>query len=71
MISGSPTGVRCSAARVQTQPAGGRGALDLGGDQLLTAADGASLITAEDYAVALVDELEKNNAVRRRISVAC
>jgi putative NADH-flavin reductase len=33
-------------------------------------ADGTSFISAEDYAVALVDELEKNEAIRRRITVA-
>jgi putative NADH-flavin reductase len=41
-----------------------------GGDQLLTDADGASRISAEDYAVALVDELEKAEAIGRRITVA-
>lgn len=46
------------------------GIFRLGGDQLLTAADGASFVSAEDYAVALVDELEKNEAIRRRITVA-
>lgn len=45
------------------------GTFRLGGDQMLTAADG-SFISAEDYAVALVDELEKNEAIRRRITVA-
>lgn len=46
------------------------GTFRLGGDQMLTAADGSSLISAEDYAVALVDELEQNQAVQRRITVA-
>jgi putative NADH-flavin reductase len=46
------------------------GAFRLGGDRLLTDAGGDSRISAEDYAVALVDELEKNNAVQRRITVA-
>ncbi|NGY64427.1 NAD(P)-dependent oxidoreductase [Lentzea sp. NEAU-D13] len=46
------------------------GEFRLGGDQLLTAADGTSFISAEDYAVALVDELERNLAIRRRITVA-
>ncbi|MCG5216231.1 NAD(P)H-binding protein [Streptosporangium soli] len=41
-----------------------------GGDQLLTGPDGTSTISAEDYAVALVDELENNTAIRRRITVA-
>lgn len=42
----------------------------LGGDELLVDANGRSFISAEDYAVALVDELEKNQAIRRRITVA-
>ncbi|CNG16798.1 Putative epimerase/dehydratase [Mycobacterium tuberculosis] len=46
------------------------GTFRLGGDGLLTDAEGNSAISAEDYAVALVDELEKGNAVQRRISVA-
>lgn len=46
------------------------GSFRLGGDQLLTAADGTSFISAEDYAVALADELEENDAIRRRITVA-
>lgn len=40
------------------------------GDQLLTDADGASRISAEDYAVACVDELERDAHPRARISVA-
>jgi uncharacterized protein len=46
------------------------GSFRLGGDQLLTAEDGTSRISAEDLAVALVDELEKGEAIRRRITVA-
>jgi putative NADH-flavin reductase len=42
----------------------------LGGDELLTAADGTSSISAEDYAIALVDEAENNRAIRRRITLA-
>jgi putative NADH-flavin reductase len=42
----------------------------VGGDQLMTDAEGKSAISAEDYAIALVDELEKRRAIRRRISVA-
>ncbi|TDD82248.1 NAD-dependent epimerase/dehydratase family protein [Actinomadura darangshiensis] len=52
------------------EPGERTGTFRLGGDQLLTDADGDSRISAEDYAVALVDELEKNNAVQRRITVA-
>ncbi|MGC7101747.1 NAD(P)-dependent oxidoreductase [Amycolatopsis lurida] len=46
------------------------GTFRLGGDRMLVAADGSSFISAEDYAVALVDELEKNEAVRSRVTVA-
>jgi putative NADH-flavin reductase len=46
------------------------GTFRVGGDQLLTDEEGNSRISAEDYAIALVDELEKGQAIRRRISVA-
>ncbi|SKA05779.1 NAD(P)-dependent oxidoreductase [Consotaella salsifontis] len=41
----------------------------IGGDTLLTAPDGQSHISYEDYAVALVDELEKPAHVRQRFTV--
>lgn len=41
----------------------------LGGDQLLTAADGRSWISYEDYAIALLDELEQPRHVRARFTV--
>ncbi len=41
-----------------------------GGDRLLTDGKGASRISVEDYAVALVDELEHPAHVRRRFTVA-
>lgn len=37
---------------------------------MLIAADGSSFVSAEDHAVALVDELEQNQVIRRRITVA-
>ncbi|MCQ4084983.1 NAD(P)H-binding protein [Streptomyces sp. RB6PN25] len=46
------------------------GVFRTGGDQLLADAEGHSRISAEDYAVALVDEVEKGEAVHRRITVA-
>ncbi|MEU8796739.1 NAD(P)H-binding protein [Spirillospora sp. NPDC048819] len=52
------------------EPGDRTGAFRLGGDRLLADADGNSAISAEDYAIALVDELEKDDAVRRRITVA-
>lgn len=41
-----------------------------GGDQLLTDADGASRISAEDYAIAFVDEIEAPKHPRSRFTVA-
>ncbi|MFC4906762.1 NAD(P)-dependent oxidoreductase [Actinomadura gamaensis] len=52
------------------QPGERTGTFRLGGDRLLADADGNSEISAEDYAVALVDELEDPKAVGRRITVA-
>jgi len=45
------------------------GKFRVGGDALLVAADGASSISMEDYAIALVDELEKPRHSRRRFTV--
>ncbi|MBP2471982.1 putative NADH-flavin reductase [Crossiella equi] len=46
------------------------GTFRLGGDQLLTDERGASEISAEDYAIALVDEAERGAHKQARISVA-
>jgi uncharacterized protein len=45
------------------------GTFRLGGDQLLVDANGKSSISFEDYAVALVDELEHPQHLRRRFTV--
>jgi uncharacterized protein len=45
------------------------GKFRLGGDQLLTDANGKSSISYEDFAVALVDELEKPAHSRQRFTV--
>ncbi|NUP01869.1 MAG: NAD(P)H-binding protein [Nonomuraea sp.] len=42
----------------------------IGHDTLLSDAEGRSFISAEDYAVAIADELEKNAHPRTRITVA-
>ena len=42
----------------------------VGGDQMLYDADGKSFISAEDYAVGLLDEVEHPQAVQRRITFA-
>lgn len=52
------------------EPGERTGAFRLGGDQFMMDGEGNSQISAEDYAIALVDELENGNAVGRRISVA-
>jgi putative NADH-flavin reductase len=45
------------------------GRFRLGGDQLLTGADGASRISVQDYAVAMLDELEHPAHRRSRFTV--
>jgi uncharacterized protein len=45
------------------------GKFRLGGDQLLTDANGKSRITFEDFAIALVDEVEKPAHIRKRFTV--
>jgi putative NADH-flavin reductase len=45
------------------------GKFRLGTDQLLTAADGKSWISFEDFAVALADEIERPAYIRRRFTV--
>ncbi|MFT3763025.1 MAG: NAD(P)-dependent oxidoreductase [Pseudoxanthomonas sp.] len=51
------------------QPGSRTGKFRLGDDDLLVGADGASRISFEDYAVALVDELEQPRHSRRRFTV--
>ncbi|HEX9343156.1 MAG TPA: NAD(P)-dependent oxidoreductase [Actinomycetota bacterium] len=46
------------------------GQFRIGGDQLLTDAEGNSRISIPDYAIAFVDELEQGDAIRRRITIA-
>jgi putative NADH-flavin reductase len=45
------------------------GKFRLGGDQLVADAKGESRISAEDYAVAMVDELEQPRHIRRRFTL--
>ena len=51
------------------EPGERTGKFRLGGDQLLADAGGASRITMEDYAIALVDEIESPQHSRRRFTV--
>ena len=46
------------------------GKFRLGGDQLVADAKGDSKISAEDYAVAMIDEVEKPQHVRQRFTLA-
>jgi uncharacterized protein len=52
------------------QPGERTGVFRVGGDKLLSDASGQSRISAEDYAVALVDEAERGQHVKQRITVA-
>jgi uncharacterized protein len=52
------------------QPGERTGKFRLGGDSLLSDEQGNSRISAEDYAVALVDELENPKHVRQRFTIA-
>jgi putative NADH-flavin reductase len=52
------------------QPGQRTGSYRTGTEQLVTDAKGESHISAEDYAVALVDEIEKPQFIRRRFTVA-
>ena len=52
------------------QPGARTGTFRLGGDQLVTDANGESKISAEDYAIALIDELEQPAHIRQRFTAA-
>jgi uncharacterized protein len=51
------------------QPGERTGKFRLGHDELVSDAQGQSRISAEDYAIALVDELEKPQHVRQRFTI--
>jgi putative NADH-flavin reductase len=52
------------------EPGKRTGSFRIGSNQLITDAQGNSRISNEDYAVALVDEVEKGNFIRRQMTVA-
>jgi hypothetical protein len=52
------------------EPGERRGHYRIGGDQLLTDAQGESRISVPDFAAALLDRVEKNDAPNRRITFA-
>ena len=47
------------------------GVFRIGSDELLTGADGSSLITIRDYAAGIVGQLENPAAHRQQIILAC
>ena len=55
---------------VLIEPGERTGKFRLGGDQLLTDGQGQSRISAEDYAIALLDEVERPRHIRQRFTVA-
>jgi uncharacterized protein len=54
---------------VQIGPGERTGKFRLGGDEVVASADGKSSISYDDYAIALVDELETPKHVRRRFTI--
>jgi putative NADH-flavin reductase len=57
----------CPSAEFAPGPRTGK--FRIGGDQLLTGADGKSWISMEDFAIAMIDELENPRHVRERFTV--
>jgi putative NADH-flavin reductase len=57
------------APSAEMKPGQRTGKFRLGGDRLLVDANGDSRISVQDYAVAMIDELEKPAHVRRRFTV--
>jgi putative NADH-flavin reductase len=60
----------CLSPAAFIQPGERTGKFRLGGTQLVTDENGESRISAEDYAVALVDELENPRHVRQQFTLA-
>ncbi|HSZ17750.1 MAG TPA: NAD(P)-dependent oxidoreductase [Terracidiphilus sp.] len=60
----------CLSPAALIQPGERTGKFRLGTTQLVTDGKGESRISAEDYAIALVDELEKPKHIRRQFTVA-
>ena len=59
----------CLSPSAMLLPRKRTGEFRLGTDQLLTNAHGESSISLEDYAVAMIDEVEKPQHVRQRFTV--
>jgi putative NADH-flavin reductase len=65
----SPSGMFSNDEQFGTKPGGRSGKFRLGKDELLVSDTGESEISYEDYAVALVDELEHPQHTRQRFTV--
>ncbi len=59
----------CLSPAAMLQPGARTGKFRLGTDQLLVDVNGQSHISTQDYAVAMIDEVEKPTHVRQRITV--
>jgi putative NADH-flavin reductase len=55
---------------ISIEPGDRTGKYRVGGDEVLMDAKGQSRISAEDYAVAMLDEVEKPKLHRRRVTIA-
>jgi hypothetical protein len=67
---GTPVAWTFVSPAMEIAPGERTGSFRIGGDDLLVDAAGASKISVEDYAIAIVDEIESASAPNRRICVA-
>jgi putative NADH-flavin reductase len=61
----------CASPAQLIEPGERTGVFRIGGDELLTDADGSSRITIPDYAAGIVDQLENPTTRRKQITFAC
>jgi putative NADH-flavin reductase len=66
----SPINWTCASPAAFVEPGTRTGKFRLGTDQLVADAKGESRISCEDFAVALVDELENKKFIRARFTAA-
>ncbi len=67
---GTPVAWTFVSPAAEIAPGERTGTFRVGGDAFMTDANGVSKISAEDYAIAIIDEAENNTAPNKRISVA-
>jgi putative NADH-flavin reductase len=68
--AGAPVAWTFVSPAAYISPGERTGTFRIGSDAFMTDANGESKISAEDYAIAIIDEAEKNTAPNKRISVA-